>query len=76
MAKKQEPTVSKEHWPDTMADLAIALIGDYHLLRAGKITVKQAQAGAKLADSALRSVNLQLMGLKYLGEQAKQIENG
>lgn len=75
MAKeKVEPMVSKDHWPDTMQDLGLALIADYHMLRAGKISVKQAQAGAKLAEAALRSINLQLIGLRYLAEQAKQIE--
>ncbi len=75
MAKRQpKPIVSKDNWPDTMSDLGIALIADYHRLREGKISVKQAQAGAKLAEAALRSVNLQLIGVRYLAEQAKLIE--
>lgn len=73
--KNQEPVVSKDNWPDTMSDLGIALIADYHALRAGKISVKQAQAGAKLAEAALRSVNLQLVGVRYLAEQAKLVES-
>lgn len=75
MARKPKPTISKDNWPDTMSDLGLALIEDYHKLRAGKISVKQAQAGAKLAEAALRSINLQLIGVRYLSEQAKQIEH-
>jgi hypothetical protein len=72
---KVHPTVSRTNWPDTMADLSMALIADYHLLRAGKISVLQARARAKLADAALRTISLQFMGVKYLTEQAKSLPN-
>lgn len=72
---RYQPVIDKLKWTDTMQDLGLALIADYHAFRAGKISVKQAQAGAKLAEQALRSINLQLLGVKYLTEQAKQIES-
>lgn len=72
--ERTSPIVTKDNWPETLADLGIGLIDDYHALRQGRISVKQAQAGAKLAEQALRTVHLSFMGLKYISEQSKQVE--
>jgi hypothetical protein len=74
MARKKQPVVSKDNWPDTLADLGIALIDDYHRLRRGEISPAQARVASALAEQALRSVHLQFQGLRFLGEQAKLIE--
>ena len=49
------------------------LIQDLKDLRAGKITAPEARVRAQLAREVLRSVHLQLQGLKHLAGKAKRI---
>lgn len=54
----------------------LALIADYHGLRAGKITVTEARARAQLAREAIRAVHLQLQGARMMEAKAKEIGPG
>lgn len=72
--RPRKPVVDKANMPDTLADLGIALIEDYHKLRQGKISIAQARVSSTLAEQALRSVHLQFQGLRFLHEQAKLID--
>lgn len=47
-----------------------SLICDLTLLRAGKITTKDAMARAELAKQVLRSIGLVVQAQKYLSDQA------
>lgn len=49
------------------------LISDLQLLRAGKISVRDAKARADLAKQVLRSVHYVVTAQRYLAEQAKQL---
>ena len=56
---------------ETLANFTLELIGDLRALRAGKITSSEARVRAQLAREILRSVNLQLQGMKFLSDAAK-----
>ena len=60
----------------SMSTLARSLIDDYHALRMGKISVREARARAGIAREAMRAVHLQFEGLKFLSGTAKPIEGG
>lgn len=60
----------------SLTRLATALVEDYHLLRAGKISVREARTRAAVAREAMRAVHLQFEGLRFMSEQAKQIGAG
>ncbi len=60
--------------PDTLSEFTTELMEDLRDLRAGKITPRDARVRALLAREVLRSVHLQLEGMKYMSETAKQIE--
>lgn len=60
----------------SLSTLARDLIDDYHDLRKGKLSVREARARAGIAREAMRAVHLQFEGLKFLSAQAKQIEGG
>lgn len=51
-----------------------SLIQDLALLRAGKITTKDAMARAELAKQVLRSIGYVVTAQKYLSDSAKRIE--
>ncbi len=57
----------------SLTGLAASLVEDYHLLRQGKLSVREARARANLAREAMRAVHLQFEGLRFMSEQAKQI---
>lgn len=57
----------------TLTRLARDLIDDYHLLRKGKLSVREARARTNLAREAMRAVHLQFEGLRFMSEQAKRI---
>ena len=56
--------------PEALAEFTLALIGDLNDLRAGRITPHAARVRAQLAREVLRSVHLQLEGVKYLSGRA------
>jgi len=58
--------------PNTLEDFTLELIGDLKALRQGRISVKEARARAMLAREVLRAVHLQLEGMRYLSEAAKE----
>lgn len=60
--------------PEVLSQFTIDLVEDLKLLRKGKISTRDARARALLAREILRSVHLQLEGMKYLSESARQIE--
>lgn len=66
---KQEPLAS------SLTQLAQALIADYHDLRSGKLSVREARTRAAVAREAMRAVHLNFEGLRFLSERAKQIGN-
>jgi len=51
-----------------------SLIADLELLRAGKISIRDAQARALLAKHVLRSVHYVISAQKFLAENATAIE--
>lgn len=57
----------------TVDDFTLALIQDLNDLRAGKITNVDARARAQLAHEVLRSLTIQLQGMKMISENAKLI---
>ncbi len=65
---KQEPLAS------SLTRLAQDLIADYHDLRSGKLSVREARTRAAVAREAMRAVHLNFEGLKFISERAKQIE--
>jgi hypothetical protein len=58
----------------SLTQLAQDLIADYHDLRAGKLSVREARTRAAVAREAMRAVHLNFEGLRFLSERAKQIE--
>jgi len=60
----------------SLTKLATALVEDYHLLRAGKISVREARTRAAVAREAMRAVHLQFEGLRFMSERAKLIGGG
>lgn len=56
-----------------LMDFTDSLIRDLEELRAGKISVRDAQARALLAKHVLRSVHYVVTAQKYLSENAKEI---
>ncbi len=65
---KEQPSL-----PDTLTTFTLGLIGDLNDLRAGKITTAEARVRTQLAREVLRSVHLQLQGIKYLSGAAKPL---
>lgn len=59
--------------PDTLSGFTLELIQDLKDLRAGDITINDARARTQLAREVLRSVQLRLVGLKYMSEAAKTL---
>lgn len=57
----------------SLTRLATSLVEDYHLLRAGKISVREARTRAAVAREAMRAVHLQFEGLRFMSEQAKLV---
>lgn len=78
MARTRRGEERREPVPVAQAlhQLAADLIEDYHALRAGRLTVRDARARATLAREAMRAVHLQFEGMRFLTEQAKLIGNG
>lgn len=68
MANEKQPEL-----PEALSQFTMELIEDLRDLRAEKITVHEARVRAQLAREVLRSVHLQLEGMKYLSETAKQL---
>lgn len=60
----------------SLTSLARDLIDDYHLLRTGKLSVREARTRAALAREAMRAVHLQFEGLRLLSESAKPVGGG
>jgi hypothetical protein len=56
-----------------LATFTEELIGDLKLLRAGKISVRDARARADLAKQVLRAVHYVVTAQKFLADNAKQI---
>lgn len=57
-----------------LADLISGLIQDLRDLRAGKISVRDAQARAVLAKQILRGVHYVVTAQKFIEQQAKALE--
>lgn len=71
-------SAAKETGPLTerfnLLEFTDSLIGDLHLLRAGRISVKDAMARAEIAKQVLRSVGYVVTAQKYLAENAKPVK--
>ena len=67
-------TDKPQELPETLSTFTLELIEDLRALRRGDITAREARVRALLAREVLRSVHLQLEGVKFLSDSAKQIE--
>jgi hypothetical protein len=56
-----------------LMDFTDALIVDLEMLRAGKISVREAQARALLAKQVLRSIHYVVQAQKFLSEHAREL---
>lgn len=70
MADLKSAPVSDRFRLDAMID---DLAGDLHALRAGKISVRDAQARAALAKQILRGVHYVVQAQKFLEANARQL---
>lgn len=68
MSAKNQPAL-----PDTLSQFTLDLIDDLKALRDGHITPRDARVRAQMAREVLRSVHLQLEGMRLLSDAAKQI---
>ena len=56
-----------------LVDFTDSLITDLHMLRGGKISIRDALARAEIAKQVLRSVGYVVMAQKYLSDAAKPV---
>ena len=63
----------EEKLPDTLHKFTSGLIEDLNALRSGEITLSEARGRTQLAREVLRSIHLQLEGLKFASNIAKPI---
>lgn len=68
------PTEVAPPLASSLTQLAQDLIADYHALRDGSLSVREARARALVAREALRAVHLNFEGLRFISEQAKLID--
>lgn len=69
-----EPKIGPLTQRFNLMDFTDKLIDDLELLRAGKISIRDAVARANLAKQVLKSVHYVVTAQKYLSDNAKRIE--